>query len=467
MGGPLRRNFSLLALLVILIPTGTVPLWAQAAPPIRNVNTGRGYHTISDALKDPATRDGHTIVVDPGVYAEVGIDVRKSITIKSSTGRPGDTVLQGRSGETIFYVWADRVNITGFTVRGAFQGIYLGASFCNIFNNILAKNDYGIVVSEKAKNNNVFNNSILNNTLAGIILYSAATGNTISRNNFTGNRVGINVDDSSGNAIYLNNFLDNERSVYADKSANLWNSPEKINYTYNGRSFLNHLGNYWSDYEGGDYDQDGIGDAPHLLDGESDNYPLVQPFWNYEIQRPRYYLKVISRVGEPEGEGWYHAGARAKVSIPNTVVEIGPSERYVFTGWSGDVQAGSPTVYIEMDGNKTVYANWKRQFYLRASTEVSSFEGGNDWYDENTTVTIKLGETAVGFLVREVFSHFEGLRPGDVVVKPGEVQVRIDGPREIMAVWRKDYTQLIVVAAVLATVAAALVFMAVSRRRRR
>lgn len=37
-------------------------------------------------------------------------------------------------------------------------------------------------------------------------------------------------------------------------------------------------GNYWSNYNGIDVDQDGIGDAPYLIDaGQADNYPLMAP----------------------------------------------------------------------------------------------------------------------------------------------------------------------------------------------
>ena len=459
-----KYKLPLAILLIILLAGGIIFTWVQAAPPIRNVNTGRGYYTIKDALEDPNTKNGHTIVVDPGVYTEFGINIKKSVTLRSSTGKPEDTIIRGKSGETIFYVWVDRVNITGFTIRSTFQGIYLKSNFCNIFNNVFINNEYGIAILDGSKNNNIFDNNIIHNNLSGIILLYAGAGNIISRNNFTGNRVGVNIQDTNGSVIYLNNFLNNEENVYIYKSTSLWNSPEKINYTYNGKNFLNHLGNYWSDYKGRDEDGDGIGDVPHLFNGKSDDYPLIQPFGKYEIQKPRYYLKVISEIGKAEGEGWYHAGVKAKVSISSTVVEKGPGERYVFTGWSGDVKAESPTLYVDMDGNKTVYANWKRQFFVRALTEISSFEGGNDWYDEGSTVTLRLKDTAVGFLVRYVFSNFEGLKPADVV-KGSEVQIKVDGPREIRAVWKKDYTQLILIA-VIAVVVIALIAIAVLKKRR-
>ena len=63
---------------------------------------------------------------------------------------------------------------------------------------------------------------------------------------------------------------------------NIWNSTEKITYTYNGQAFTNYLGNYWSDYTGTDSDGDGIGRYPYNIDeNDKDYYPLMQPWENY------------------------------------------------------------------------------------------------------------------------------------------------------------------------------------------
>jgi len=121
--------------------------------------------------------------------------------------------------------------------------------------------------------------------------------------------------------------------------------------------------------------------------------------------------------------------------------------RYVFLGWSGGVQSPDPSVALTVDTPKTVTANWVRRFYVSATSQFSYFIGGNDWYDEGSRILISLRDTAFGLLVRDVFDHFEGLRSIDVLSPSGGVELYVDGPRTIVAVWRKDYTQLFVVVA--------------------
>jgi len=53
--------------------------------------------------------------------------------------------------------------------------------------------------------------------------------------------------------------------VYSYDSANTWNSPQEMTYTYGGISCTNFLGNYWSDCSVSDEDGDGICDRVKLM----------------------------------------------------------------------------------------------------------------------------------------------------------------------------------------------------------
>ena len=159
-----------------------------------------------------------------------------------------------------------------------------GSNNSSISSNTCSNNqDDGICLGGSG-NNSISSNNCSNNW-CGISL-CGSYNNDISNNNFSNNWAGIYPVGSCNNVIYLNNFINN--AVYTggigfSTSTNIWNSISKINYTYEGRTFTNYLGNYWSNYKGSDSDNDGIGDSPYRIDHDRDNYPLVMPIENYSV----------------------------------------------------------------------------------------------------------------------------------------------------------------------------------------
>jgi hypothetical protein len=136
----------------------------------------------------------------------------------------------------------------------------------------------------------------------------------------------------SNNIIYLNNFIDNTDNGYSYNSTNIWNSTEQITYTFNGNTYTNYLGNYWSDYgerypEADEIDESGIWDTPYSIDGDKDNYPLMEPWEDYIKPTP------------PE-EAWNKTFGGSKADYLYSVQQISDGS-YILTGYTASYGAGS------------------------------------------------------------------------------------------------------------------------------
>jgi len=164
------------------------------------------------------------------------------------------------------------------------DGIYLcGPTSTIIHNNTVTANQGEGIRFYGAGQNVVSDNNIASNYGDGILLTGSSSNNTVSGNTISQNsQSGLRTTDSLGqsNTIFHNNFLNNSVQASIDYAPpNIWDSGYPSG------------GNYWSDYTGADLysgplqnetGNDGIGDAPYVINSEEvDRYPLIH-MWTYK-----------------------------------------------------------------------------------------------------------------------------------------------------------------------------------------
>jgi parallel beta-helix repeat protein len=239
-----------------------------------------------------------------------------TITENTITNNFEGIFFYGSSGNNISANYIANNEANGISIRGGkntllgntiihngANGVQLYFSNYNIIRgNNITENNRGLDIYG-SQYNSMSGNSVANNSVVGLWFFGSYS-NYLLGNNITDNQVSIDFQmDSSSNRIYYNNFVDNEVH-FDDTSVNFWD---------NGT-----VGNYWSDYTGIDWDGDGIGDTPYIIDENNrDNYPMMEPVGKltapvtifnagtWEGKRYNVYVVSNSKVSEfsfdPEG----------------------------------------------------------------------------------------------------------------------------------------------------------------------
>jgi hypothetical protein len=194
-----------------------------------------------------------------------------------------------------------------------------------------------------------------------------------------------------------------------------------------------------------------------------------------EVKVKAPYERLSSLVG---GEGWYDEGSEAVLKVQKTVMFFSGNRtaesctgsgcsRLLFEGWyrNGSLFSKDPSVVIApVSGPVKLEARWKVQHYVSVATERGSAEG-EGWYDDGSYATVKLAATDVDtVLVTYRFERWEGLEASDAVIERGLVKVLVDKPRNLVAVWRADYTRVFILIG-LALIAAAIILVGMETRR--
>jgi len=174
---------------------------------------GTHVKTIQEGVDNASA--GDTIYVWNGTYTE-NVNVNKTVTLIGN-GTSVTIVNAVNTSDHVFHVTVDYVNISGFTITGATgtgrAGIYLNSSvsYCNISDNNISHNDYGICLWSSS-NNTIAGNTANNNGVKGIYLEGSSNNNHIAGNTANNNTEGIWLGSSNNNNITGNNASHNHEN---------------------------------------------------------------------------------------------------------------------------------------------------------------------------------------------------------------------------------------------------------------
>ncbi|UCG70234.1 MAG: right-handed parallel beta-helix repeat-containing protein [Thermoplasmata archaeon] len=198
-----------------------------------------------------------------------GINISANTMIGCGIGISGDTInywypyeidsTNTLNGKIIYY-WKDRVG--GTIPPDAGQVILVNCTNVKVENQELTHGTIGILLGYSF-NIHVTGNNISSNSEYGIYFHRSER-NDIVGNTISDNGCGIFLKSSIGNIFHHNNIVSNDEQLNCSYHLeNVWDNR-------NGK------GNYWSDYNGTDVNNDGVGDTdlPHW---GVEFHPLMNP----------------------------------------------------------------------------------------------------------------------------------------------------------------------------------------------
>lgn len=187
---------------------------------------------------------------------------------------------------------------------------------------------------------------------------------------------------------------------------------------------------------------------------------FVEPYLNLITQSPHLPVTIDNRTFETDADGRFGAylpWGSYKLTVPE-VIPKGEGVRESFVGWGDNITEATRT--ITLGNNLTLSVNYRTQYRLDVSSRYASTDGSG-WYFENTLANISINPTAVlaeSFLgvlgVRHVFDRWTG----DCSGSQPTCTVPMNDPKNVIALWRDDYTITGVAIVSLLTVVTLVVF---------
>ncbi len=235
---------------VIILPNGTV--YPSTAPILQNGST----YTFTDDLYAAMKIQKSNIVLDGAGYTLQGpyngTATNNWVVGEGPNQDTSDSFAQYIIGidfasETVEGITVQNLNIKNFSI-----GMYIWTKNNTVTGNVVSDNIVGILVS--GSNQTITKNLIAGNQRGVFFGFNNKVTDVVPSD------IEVNHNDFQNNVVQLNGCECKDRNV--TEPPHNWDD---------GRE-----GNFWSDYNGTDSNNDGLGDAPYIIDALNlDRYPLL------------------------------------------------------------------------------------------------------------------------------------------------------------------------------------------------
>jgi parallel beta-helix repeat protein len=236
---------------VIILPDGTVS--PSTTPIVKN-----GYtYTFTDDLYARIIIQKSNIILNGGGYTLRG-PYNGTATNNWVVGEGPNQETNGTFADYIIGIDFGGANVEGITIenlniKNFSIGMYVWTKNNTVKGNDISDNIVGILVS--GSNQTIIGNYVANNQRGLFFGFNNKITTSVPTD------IEVNHNDFENNVVQLNGC-----------GCDIANVSEPLHSWDDGKE-----GNYWSDYNGADSNNDGIGDAPYVIDALNlDRYPLLQ-----------------------------------------------------------------------------------------------------------------------------------------------------------------------------------------------
>ena len=156
-------------------------------------------------------------------------------------------------------------------------------------------------------------------------------------------------------------------------------------------------------------------------------------------------VDIVSSYNETHA-GWYDENSEVQLGPVPTVINLGPSERLQFVGWSDNNSTSNNLSYsVLVDEPRNVTLTYAAQYYINVQSAYG-MTSGSGWYAKGATATINAPTSSGTWPISYTLTGWTVNPPTQAVNNDGDSwTLLVNAPYVVQAQWSINYFPLILV----------------------